>query len=1111
MRKRRLLVLALGVFLSSGFLASCGAPADNPGENNNNNNEDDNKNPPVTDDEEKESFEGSGAPSADLGKDGDTYTDKDSGETYTKVDGKWVKDVVESKHYEGAEAPNPELGKDGDTYKNTVTGDEYQKMDGVWVLVKEGDLVEKHIVTFDLAGGTINDLITYGPIEVEHGELLTAPPDPVMRNATFDGWYAQDGNKWSFLVPVMTDLTLTAHYRANAETELKLYVDPDNGETAYEVTTFDGDYVTSKITTPKKDGYDFQGWYFEGTDERFTGTMREEYNGMTIVARWEKSQFNFTYQVENDDTITITGIRNIETVNLVIPAQIDGKTVARLSQTAFQSRIYLTSVTLPSTLVEFNARSFIGCRALTEVLIEGTNPYFVSVGGVIYNKDQSEILFVPPKNTQGSFTLPETVKVIGAYSFYDHGSEGVTSISFHEGITEIKDHAFYGNVFTSLTFPSTLKTIGESAFSCLVEGYIQDIKWNEGLEYIGRMAFAGSYLHDTLEFPSTLKQICSYAFANSTGFNKLILPASLETLEPAAFNGCTGILDVEVEDGNEHYVEKDNLVFTKDMKTVVFCPSGNRGDSSYTIEIPEEVTEIADNAFYMVDNCLKFVIPNTVTKIGKEAFAHCYDLPEIAIPDSVTELGEDAFSSCDSLSRVTIGKGLKAIPKYAFYYCVSLKSIEIPGNVETIGEDAFFGAVLSEIKFNEGLKKIDGGAFYFVPQYSDDGYYAGETETNLTVVTLPDSLEEIGDNAFYGHTKLKQVNVGKGLKAFNPSAFPSAALNSVTIDAENPNLVNENNIVYSKDKTVLYYATENVGGDVILPDSLTTIGDYAFTRHSSVTSLKMGSNVTSIGEGAFYYTPITTLEIPGSVKTIGDDAFYSADIENLTLNEGLEVIGVGAFTYCNLSTLVIPNSVTTISEGAFSMNSNLTNVTFGDSVKVIGDYAFTNSAIEGEVVLPASLEEFGVEVFQTRRTDEPKITNFVVEEGSTHFSSEHGLLMDKDKTKVFAYAAGNPQTSLALPSTVKTIATLAFEKAVNLTSLDLGTSLERIEEEAFSGMSNVSTLSIPASVSYVGNSAFSGFRTTSTINFNCTYEYAVKNFELYFDSGCNATINFLTE
>ena len=60
-------------------------------------------------------------------------------------------------------------------------------------------------------------------------------------------------------------------------------------------------------------------------------------------------------------------------------------------------------------------------------------------------------------------------------------------------------------------------------------------------------------------------------------------------------------------------------------------------------------------------------------------------------------------------------------------------------------------------------------------------------------------------------------------------------------------------------------------------------------------------------------------------------------------------------------------------------------------------------------------------------------------------------------------------------------------------------------------MSNVSTLSIPASVSYVGNSAFSGFRTTSTINFNCTYEYAVKNFELYFDSGCNATINFLTE
>lgn len=1109
MKKRNLFAVLTSAFLMTGFLSSCNPGASSgtelpPPTDTGNSNE-----PVTTPAGEPEHLTGHGEPASSVGKDGDTYTDLDTGDTYTKEDGVWVKDPDQSKHYEGAEAPNPELGSDGDTYTNTVTGDEYEKMDGVWVLVKEGDKVQKHVVTFDLAGGTINGSITYGPVEVAHGELVAEPPAPVKQFATFDGWYAQDGSKWSFLVPVMTDLTLTAHYRANAEDELTITVDPDNGEHPYDVTTFDGDYVTSKIETPTKEGYDFLGWYFEGTDERFTGTMRPEYDGLTIVARWEKAKFNFIYQVEDDGNITITGIRDIESITIVIPSEIDGHTVTKLSPSAFQNRIYLTSVTLPSTLVEFNPRSFLGCRALTEILFEGTNPYFESVEGCIYSKDKTEILFVPAKNTQGAFDIPDGVTKVGEYSFYNHGIEGVTSVNFPEGLTEIGEYAFYGNAFTSLSFPSTLKTIGNSAFSCILDGNLQQIVWNEGLESIGDSAFTGSYLKDTLEFPSTLKYIGPYAFANSTAITKVILPAGLEELAPAAFNGCTGIMEADVEDENQNYIAEEDIVYTKDMKKVVFCPSGNRGDSNYTITIPDGVTEIGDFAFYMVDNCHNFVIPNTVEKIGKSAFGHCYELPSISIPDSVTEIGEDVFQSCDNLSSVTLGTGLKVIPRYSFDYCTSLTDIVIPGNIEEIADSAFFGCPLSHITLNEGLKKIGEGAFYFVPNFSDDGYYVGETESDLAVLTLPDSLEEIGKNAFYGHTNLKQINIGSGLKAFNPAAFPDSPINAITISADNPYLIYQNNIIFSKDKSVVYFATENVGGDVILPDEVVTIGDFAFSNKDQLTTLTLGSKVETIGESAFYYASLSTLVLPDSVKEIKSNAFYSSDLTSITLNEGLETIGEGAFTYCNLEEITLPDSLITLGASAFSMNFSLTKVTFGSNLISIGNNAFQNCPLTGVITLPASLETLGEEVFYSTSSAASGITDFVVEAGSEHFSTENGLLMDKDKTQVLAYAGGNERTSLTLPETIKEIKPYAFQRAANLTSLTLNDGLERIDDYGLAYLPNVAALEIPSSVTYVGYSAFAGFRTTSTISFNCTQEFAIKNFDQYFDSSCQAEIIFL--
>lgn len=1068
---------------------------------------------------EPQNYQGEGAPNDSLGADGSTYLDTLTGDTYTKVNGEWVLDEETEDYIEVSGIPSDTIGNDGDQALDITTGDLYEKQNGKWVLIKEGDLIQKHTVTFDPDGGVWEDgSVLPKTVEVRHGYLLTQPIAPKKENANFKGWFLPDGSQWSFYSnTVLMDLTLTAEYTATEAQKLEITINPNNGEPSYTISdTFDGDNLNLKI--PTYDGYDFLGWYVEGTEDRFTGVMRPEYNGVTLVARWAKAQFNFLFQVENDDTITITGLRNIDSVEIVIPSQVDGRTVARLSPSAFQNRIHLESVTLPSSLVEFTPKSFLGCRALKEILIEGTSSIIESRDGIIFSKGGAEILFVPPKNRTGTYTIPEGVTKIGSYAFYDQNSEGITNVEFNEGLTEIGDSAFYRNAFSSVTFPSTLKKIGVSAFSCISSGSIEIINFNEGLEEIGDSAFTGCWVKDTLTLPSTLKVLGEYAFANANAIEDVIIPKSLEVFGAGAFNGATGVMTVSVDPDNQYFVAVNDIVYTKDMTEVVYCPSGRRGDgSSYVTTLPSTIKKIRDRAFYMVDNCLEFVLNDGLEEIGVEAFSQCYDLPSIVIPDSVTTIGKDAFSYCDNLSEVTIGKGVELIPEYCFSDNISLTSINIPGNVKRIDDSAFFGCNLSSITLNEGIEEIGDGAFYFYPVYDDEGWTVGAEVSSLKSLSLPNSLKTIGDRAFNGHTELNTLHIGSGLESFNINAFYDAKLTTITIDSANEHLVYTNNIIYSKDYSTLYYANENVIGDLVIDSRVKTIGTYAFD-HNKITTVNL-SNVETIGEGAFNNASLTSVHIPSSVRTILDGAFYSNSDEDynntltsVTFDEGVKTIGASAFGYCQAPTLDLPDSLEIIGESAFSMDSALTKLTFGSNLKEIGSNAFQNSQIEGVVTFPSSLEKIGSEVFYHINVSIPsKITDFVVESGNSHFTSENGMLLDIDKEIVYCYAAGNSQTSLTLPSTVKTLESYAFQKAVNLESLTLNEGLETIKEYALSRITNVKTLEVPSTVTYIENYAFSQMSITSTLKFNCTEEYAIKNFEQYYLSSCQATVTYLED
>lgn len=1045
-------------------------------------------------------YTGEGRPSDDFGKDGDTYLDTTTQDQYVKSNGRWILIGNDGKkEFNGVGSPSNDLGKDGDTYTDTSNGNVYEKQHGQWVLVKEGEKEEKHLVEFDLNGGHMPDgSITLPSQEVKNGGWVSKPSyDPIKDNSTFQGWYAfGEGTKWQFTNSVYGDLVLVAKYTTNESEKVTLTINPNNGDESYSIETFVGDIP--KIETPAKEGFNFVGWYYEDDGTKFNGIIGENDNGRTIVAKFEKSKFNFTYQLENDNTVTITGLLDINTVNAVIPSSIDGYVVASIGEKAFQNRINLVSVTLASTIKNIHPKAFTGARMLSSVSVDSSSSYFTDVNGVLYTKDMKEIKLCPPKNCN-NFIVPGTVEKIGDYAFYGHKDGGVSTINFNEGLVEIGERAFYENTaITTLNFPSTLRKIGNGAFNCVsAVGCIQQVRFNDGLEVIGDSAFVGAYFKDKFSLPSSVKQIGSYAFANCTAITGFKFPKSLEVLGDNAFAGATGILEITIEEGNTNFVVRDNLLYTSDMKKVVMCPSGHTKE----VNIVEGVTEIGDYAFYMVDQAQVYNFPSTLTKIGKQAFAHCYGLRSFEIPDSVTQIGENCFDLCESLKTVTFGSGLKEIPKQAFIECYSLTDLDIPSTIETIGKEAFFGcASVDELDLKEGLKRIDNAAFCFSTTEYNSNATAG-----LKSLTLPNSLTYLGERAFANQSSLTTVSIGSGLEYFGATAFDGAPVSTLTISSNNQYFSVVGKILYNKNQTELIKALTSNEGTVTIPEGVKVIKEFAFDGCKAVTGISLPNSLEEIEEGAFYQTRITDIEFKSGLKRIGDGAFSMGYLKTVKFAEGLEYIGQSAFNANDIESLALPNSLKHIGETAFSGSWKLNSLTFGNGLTYLGDRAFYNcKKIVGDIILPGTIEYLGQGLF----VNNTSITNITFT-SNENYVSENGLVMNKDKTEVYAYAPAYNSTSLTLPNTVKEIKDYGLCDAQKLTSLTLPSSLLKIGTCGLANVAKVAHLVIPSSVTYIGAEAFTnwGYSINQKVSFQCSEEYALMHFDVYF---LNSTKSRLT-
>lgn len=351
------------------------------------------------------------------------------------------------------------------------------------------------------------------------------------------------------------------------------------------------------------------------------------------------------------------------------------------------------------------------------------------------------------------------------------------------------------------------------------------------------------------------------------------------------------------------------------------------------------------------------------------------DLTEVVIEDGVTEIGKDVFQGCVGLTNVTIPDSVKKIGTWSFYMCKGLKNVDIPANME-IGDSSFRQSGLEQVTVSGG--SVGNYAFHrsedlkkITVNCETIGEEAFSGCDYLTDITLGENVKTLGDKAFYTCDALERVEIPStvtdiGEKTFySCPALKEAIIRAGTVKAGTfyncralTTLIISDNATLDASFTVRNtYAKETLETVKIERGE---IGISAFNRCPNLTTVELGTGVTSVGDNAFSKcTALKSINIGDGVTSIGKNAFNGCTaLTNANIGSG--AIGESAFNGCTiLANVTLGNGVTSIGRNAFLRCKALTSMDIGSSVRTIESYAFSGCEALKEVTISAAQVKSG--------------------------------------------------------------------------------------------------------------------------------------------------------
>lgn len=499
----------------------------------------------------------------------------------------------------------------------------------------------------------------------------------------------------------------------------------------------------------------------------------------------EDASSEFQYTV-NGNEVTIEHYLGSKSV-VTVPETISGKKVNAISNSVFFQMNNISKIIIPKSVSYIDSFAFTYCYDLLTIEVAPDNPNYKSVDGVLYNKLMTTLIRYPESKTGETFIVPSTITQINSFSF-------LNSVY----VTEIK-------------LPDNLTGIGEKAFfTCQA---LTTINLPKGITVIPDGAFTGCRKLKSINIPDGVTEIGEDSFDDCNSIMNIQLPKNLKVLGGQhPFLTCNSLQSISIDPSNGFYSTENGVLFDKNKTTLIRFPQ-DHVTTEYTI--PKSVIKIAPYAFSDCKKLSSVIIPDQTVSLGEFSFWTCSGLKKIELSHSVAIIGEAVFGNCEKLESIELLEGLTTLGDGAFYEC-NLENIKIPKSLINIGSNVFANcfqlksfdvpedhsvyASLDGVLFTKGLSEL----VIFPPGKEINSY------------TVPNSVNKIGDYAFFNCMSLNQIRLQDGIKSIGKGAFWGC-----------------------------YYLK-----DMVIPEGITLLED-TFNSCYNLKSITLPSTLTSMNDGVF--------------------------------------------------------------------------------------------------------------------------------------------------------------------------------------------------------------------------------------------------------------------